>query len=76
MAVNGTRLEFPRRSHARAVTNSIVGAALGSIMAIIMTTHMPKISAAYGPLHAGGIAIICLPPTSIIFIPTPAPSHR
>jgi hypothetical protein len=28
-------------------------------MATIITTHMMKISAAFGTLHSGGIAIIC-----------------
>src|SRR6516164_1848011 len=65
IAVVGTRLELVRRTDARVVTNSTVGAAVGRIIATIITHHMTKISAAYGGLPAGGLATICPPAVCI-----------
>jgi hypothetical protein len=63
-------------SQASEVTNSTVGAAVGSIMATIITHHMTEIANAYVGLHAGSIGIICPPPMSIISISMAPPSNR
>ena len=59
----------------------IIGAALGSIMAIIMIHHMRNITVAYVAVHSTGIAIECDRPSAIFhdvmlhtLMPVPAPA--
>ena len=51
----------------------MAGAALGSIIAAIMMTHIRKIIAAYWTVQDGAMSMIRPPPMSISSILSPAP---
>ena len=61
------------RCFVSAITNRMAGAALGSIIAAIMMTHMRKIIAPYWTVQGGAISMIRPPPISISSILSPAP---